>query len=155
MSRNVRMNLPSNPRVYLACYHKICRRVRSRLPCSQMSSKSLANSNKQAREASPFFSLPNEDGSNPHQNYDSDQSQQSQQHQPITLSCASCERIVGDSSAFLCATRQMGTITLDRMVSTNFGPGGLKTSIEGTWDEFWYGFLASSLCIRWKLIWSC
>lgn len=95
-----------------------------------------------SREISPYFSLPNEDGSNPHQEHYSDQSQQ-QQYPPITLSCAQCERIIGDSSSFLFVTRQMGTVTLDRVVSVEVGLGGLKTSSEGEWDEFWYGTLTA------------
>lgn len=35
----------------------------------------------------------------------------------------------------------MATITLDRMVSVTVGLGGLKTSLEGKWDEFWYSGL--------------
>lgn len=96
----------------------------------------LADSN--TREISLSL-LPNEDGSNPHQEYYSDQSLQQQQTPPTTLSCARCERIVGDSSAFLFVTHQMGTVTLDRVVSAEIGAGGLKTSPEGEWDEFWYG----------------
>ncbi|KAL0639239.1 hypothetical protein Q9L58_001700 [Maublancomyces gigas] len=95
-----------------------------------------------AREVSPFFSLPNEDGSNPHQEYFSDRSLQ--QYPPITLSCAKCERIIGDSSSFLFVTRQMGTVTLDRVVSVKVGFEGLKTSSEGEWDEFWN---KNTLCI--------
>lgn len=93
-------------------------------------------SDSSTHEISPFFSLPNEDGSNPHQEHYADQSLQ---NPPTTLSCAQCERIVGDSSAFLFVTRQMGTVTLDRVVSVEIGTGGLKTSPEGEWDEFWYG----------------
>lgn len=105
------------------------------------------------REISPFFSLPNEDGSNPHQEHYTDQSLQ--QNPPTTLSCAQCERIVGDSSAFLFVTRQMGTVTLDRVVSVDIGSGGLKTSPEGEWDEFWYGGLVISLLAGERCLWRC
>lgn len=116
----------------------------------------LADSN--SREISLSL-LPNEDGSNPHQEYYSDQSLQQQQTPPTTLSCAQCERIVGDSSAFLFVTRQMGTVTLDRMVSVEIGTGGLKTSPEGEWDEFWYGGHVTPpargrICVEWRL-WKC
>lgn len=110
-----------------------------------MATKSPHLGESSTREVSPFFSLPNEDGSNPHQEYYSDQSLQQQQYPPITLSCAQCERIIGDSSSFLFVTRQMGTVTLDRVVSVTVGLGGLKTSSEGEWDEFWYGTLTHSL----------
>ncbi|RPA92005.1 hypothetical protein L873DRAFT_1848007 [Choiromyces venosus 120613-1] len=82
------------------------------------------------RELSPYFSLPNEDGES--NGGDTDQLE----YPPVAVSCANCERIVGDSSAFLYATRQMGTITLSSMVSVIVGDGGLKTSLEGEWDEF-------------------
>lgn len=39
----------------------------------------------------------------------------------------------------------MGTVTLDRVVSVGIGAGGLKTSPEGEWDEFWYGGLVIPL----------
>ncbi|PUU82263.1 hypothetical protein B9Z19DRAFT_1075333 [Tuber borchii] len=83
-----------------------------------------------SRELSPYFSLPNEDGESNGGEIDQIQCP------PVTVSCANCERIVGDSSAFLYATRQMGTITLGSMVSVVVGEGGLKTSLEGEWDEF-------------------
>lgn len=42
----------------------------------------------------------------------------------------------------------MGTITLDKMVSVAFGSGGLKTSVEGKWDEFWFvGLFFLQLCL--------
>ncbi|KAG0639974.1 hypothetical protein HOY80DRAFT_1136348 [Tuber brumale] len=88
------------------------------------------DNNNPSRELSPYFSLPNEDGES--NSAEIDQIECS----PVTVSCANCERIVGDSSAFLCATRQMGTITLGSMVSVVVGEGGLKTSNEGEWDEF-------------------
>ncbi|KAL7275267.1 Protein Mis18-alpha [Rhizina undulata] len=81
---------------------------------------------------SPFFSLPDGDETGNAQH-----SQSADALAPITLSCAGCERIVGDSSAFLCATRSMATVTLERMVSVEIGREGLKTSLEGEWDEFW------------------
>lgn len=37
----------------------------------------------------------------------------------------------------------MGTVTLDRVVSVEVGLGGLKTSSEGEWDEFWYDTLTA------------
>lgn len=51
----------------------------------------------------------------------------------------------------------MGTITLSRMVSVTVGFGGLKTSLEGEWDEFWYSRLVSCVSLKgiWRLIWSC
>jgi hypothetical protein len=92
------------------------------------------SASRQRRAISPFFSLPNEDGIIPsYANLEESPSSPP----PITLSCAVCERIVGDSSAFLFATRQMGTITLENMVSVVVGVGGLNTCAEGGWDEFW------------------
>ena len=40
---------------------------------------------------------------------------------PITVSCGSCERIVGDSSSFICAVRRIGGIVLDQMVGISLG----------------------------------
>ena len=99
--------------------------------------------NNSSRELSPYFSLPNEDGESNGGEVDQIQCP------PVTVSCANCERIVGDSSAFLYATRQMGTITLSSMVSVVVGEGGLRTSLEGEWDEFWfvYFYLSLLLCL--------
>ncbi|PWW79398.1 hypothetical protein C7212DRAFT_360824 [Tuber magnatum] len=88
------------------------------------------DNNNPSRELSPYFSLPNQDGESNGGEIEPIECP------PVTVSCANCERIVGDNSAFLYATRQMGTITLGSMVSVVVGEGGLKTSLEGEWDEF-------------------
>lgn len=55
---------------------------------------------------------------------------------PITISCAACERIVGDSSAFVGASRELQAVTLESVVSVET-ESGLVTCEEGMWDEFW------------------
>lgn len=58
---------------------------------------------------------------------------------PITVSCRSCERIVGDSSSFICATRHVGGITMETMVSVKLGEVKVTEAEEGeeVFDRYW------------------
>ena len=53
---------------------------------------------------------------------------------PITVSCGSCERIVGDSSSFICAVRRIGGIVFDRMLGVSLGDV-LVTGMAGDGDS--------------------
>lgn len=55
---------------------------------------------------------------------------------PIIVSCASCERTIGDSTAFVAGSRDAHTITFSEVVSVTTGEGKLETARTGDWDEF-------------------
>jgi len=55
----------------------------------------------------------------------------------MTVSCGSCERIVGDSSAFMCAVRHAGAIVMESMVSIKLGEVRVTEAAQGAFDQYW------------------
>lgn len=78
------------------------------------------------RSPSPFLSLPDTHAEG---------NQKPPTLPPITVSCAACRTIVGDSSAFLTVTRELGGITLERAVGVTIGDA-TSTGDEGV-DRLW------------------
>ncbi|RPB23021.1 hypothetical protein L211DRAFT_838960 [Terfezia boudieri ATCC MYA-4762] len=54
----------------------------------------------------------------------------------ITVSCVSCERIVGESSAFMCAVRHAGAIVMESMVSIKLGQVRVTEAVQGAFDQY-------------------
>ncbi|KAF8426056.1 hypothetical protein EV426DRAFT_715962 [Tirmania nivea] len=54
----------------------------------------------------------------------------------MTVSCGSCERIVGDSSAFMCAVRHAGAIVMETMVSIKLGEVRVTEAVQGAFDQY-------------------
>lgn len=86
--------------------------------------------------AEPFFQLPDafpQDDQDQHAEYPSPSPSSLP---PITVSCGSCERIVGDSSLFICAIRHVGGITMESMTSVTLGEVR-ATEADGAFDQLW------------------
>src|SRR5205814_9211993 len=53
------------------------------------------------------------------------------------VSCAYCERIVGDSGAWVCSTRELAAHTFERLTSIVVSES-IQTVRGGEWDEYRY-----------------
>ena len=51
------------------------------------------------------------------------------------LTCGSCDKILGDSTSFVCAIRSIGGITLDHLVNVHLGNRVAETE-DGAFDQF-------------------
>ena len=82
---------------------------------------------------SPFFSLPDVLD-------DSNDAPQAPIIPPMTVSCVECDKILGDSSAFLCTMREIGGITLSTLINIKLGRVRMIEEDEGGSDALWFVF---------------